>query len=289
MNDHLFDVKGEFYKGERLYMVHHSHFYHALRTNLSLLRDFLLRMTSALNLFAKLSIVHGDLKPDNIIIDFEEQTQKIRTLKIIDLGSSFLLNPQGITVKNQVEFAQSTPEYLPPEIQSFLSKRFTQQNNVRVQDFAGVSFIFDIWSLASILLEVLSGFPLWLSLKSRIKMLDGTTRINMGLFGVAGRDNAKILQKQTQIMGNGVMHLLDLLKKGYGLGGSTWAKDQCFLDLLDRMFHMHPGKRISPEEILEHEFLHAVPYSVDNYSPGASDEEVVVHATTRTSEHQRVI
>lgn len=28
LNEHLFDVKGEFYKGERLYMVHHSDFYH---------------------------------------------------------------------------------------------------------------------------------------------------------------------------------------------------------------------------------------------------------------------
>ena len=125
-------------------------------------------MSVALNLFARLSIVHGDLKPDNIIIEYDSDTQKIISLKVIDLGSSFLLNPEGRTVKNQAEFAQSTPEYLPPEIHGFLAKRFTNQSNIRVQDFAGLSFIFDVWSLASILLEVLSGFPLWLSLKSRI-------------------------------------------------------------------------------------------------------------------------
>ena len=66
---------------------------------------------------------------------------------------------------------------------------------MRVTDFAQVSFIFDVWSLGSILLEVLSGFPLWLSLKSRVMALDGQTRINMGLLGVAGRDNAKIMAK----------------------------------------------------------------------------------------------
>ena len=153
-------------------------------------------MCVALSLFARLSIVHGDLKPDNIIIEYEQETQSIRTLKIIDLGSSFLLNEEGRTIKNQCEFVQSTPEYLPPEIHSFLAKRFTNQTNVRVTDFAQVAFIFDVWSLGSILLEVLSGFPLWLSLKSRVLSLEGQSKINMGLFGVAGRDNAKIMTKQ---------------------------------------------------------------------------------------------
>ena len=105
MNEHLFDVKGEFYKGERIYMVHHSHFYHSIRTNMELLKDFLFRMCTALSLFARLSIVHGDLKPDNIIIDYDPPTQRIISLKVIDLGSSFLLNPEGMVVKNQAEFA----------------------------------------------------------------------------------------------------------------------------------------------------------------------------------------
>jgi hypothetical protein len=59
MNEHLFEVKGEFYKGERIYMVHHGDFYHALRTNMNLMRDFMIRMCDVLTLFARLSIVHA--------------------------------------------------------------------------------------------------------------------------------------------------------------------------------------------------------------------------------------
>ena len=62
-----------------------------------------------------------------------------------------------------------------------------------IDDFSEISFVFDVWSLGSILLEILSGFPLWLSLKSRVKSLDGRSIINYGIFGVAGRDNGKIL------------------------------------------------------------------------------------------------
>jgi dual specificity tyrosine-phosphorylation-regulated kinase 2/3/4 len=87
----------------------------------------------------------------------------------------------------------STPEYLPPEIQTYLSRRFSTQTNYQIEDFSQVPYVFDIWSLGSILLEILTGFPLWLSLKSKVKGLDGKNIINYGIFGVQGRDNGKIL------------------------------------------------------------------------------------------------
>ena len=77
-----------------------------------------------------------------------------------------------------------------------------------------------MWSLGSILLEVLSGFPLWLSLKSRVLMMDGHSRINVGLFGVAGRDNAKIMTRQNQLLGPGINNLLNVLKKGFDYNGN---------------------------------------------------------------------
>ena len=73
LNEFLFDVKGEFYKGERIYMVHHSSFYHCLRNNLELTKEFLFRVCVALHLFSRLGIVHADLKPDNIIVDWDAE------------------------------------------------------------------------------------------------------------------------------------------------------------------------------------------------------------------------
>jgi len=51
LNEALFEVKGEFYKGERIYMVHHSNLYHIIRNNNALMADFIKRMTMILELF----------------------------------------------------------------------------------------------------------------------------------------------------------------------------------------------------------------------------------------------
>ena len=72
MNEELFNVKGEFYKGERIYMVHHSTLYHCMRNNMDLMRDFIRRLAEVLELLYQAGVVHADLKPDNILVDFDE-------------------------------------------------------------------------------------------------------------------------------------------------------------------------------------------------------------------------
>ena len=72
MGEHLFTVKGEFYNSERIYLVQQGSLYHALRNNITLLRSFIAKMVHALRLLDRFSIVHADLKPDNIIIDYDE-------------------------------------------------------------------------------------------------------------------------------------------------------------------------------------------------------------------------
>ena len=219
--------------------------------------DFIKRMALTLELFYQAGVVHADLKPDNILIDFDEEQQKILELKVIDLGSSFLLNSDEERLKDQIEFGQSTPEYLPPEIQTFITRKFTSQNNYVISDFSEIAFVFDVWSLGSIVLEILSGFPLWLSLKSRVKSLDGRSVINYGIFGVAGRDNGKILQKQNQLFGpnHGIEKLKQALKKGYDYTGNTLLESKKFTNLLGGMLEYDPERRMQPTEILESEFI----------------------------------
>lgn len=49
-------------------------------------------MAGVLRLFAELGIVHADLKPDNILVEFNEETSELVSLKVIDFGSAFVLN-----------------------------------------------------------------------------------------------------------------------------------------------------------------------------------------------------
>lgn len=146
---------------------------------------------------------------------------------------------------------------MPPEIQLYLTRKFTQQNNYQISDFSEIAFVFDVWSLGSILLEIISGFPLWLSLKSRVKSLDNRSIINYGIFGVSGRDNGKILQKQNQIFGQsgGLSKLKAALKKGYDFTGNKLIENPLFNKLLAGLLEFDPEKRMSPQEIMQSEFL----------------------------------
>jgi len=67
---------------------------------MSLMRDFLKRMCEALTLLGRLGIVHADLKPDNILVEFDEELSKLTSLKIIDFGSAFMLKQDGRVLKD---------------------------------------------------------------------------------------------------------------------------------------------------------------------------------------------
>ena len=51
------------------------------------------------------------------------------------------------------------------------------------------------------MLEILTGVPLWLSLKGRVSYKEKTV-LRYGLFGVRGRNYDKILARQQEVISN---------------------------------------------------------------------------------------
>ena len=81
-------------------------FYVSLKENTDIFMDFLRKILSAIDLLQEKRIVHCDLKPDNILLQFDGQ--KITSLKLIDFGS-------GFSFDQPYKMRMSTPEYLAPE------------------------------------------------------------------------------------------------------------------------------------------------------------------------------
>lgn len=70
-------------------------------------------------------------------------------------------------------------------------------------------WVIDMWSLGCVLLEIVSGIPLWMSLKTIVQRPDdGSEHIKYGLFAVKGRLFDKIIRKQIEVIQN-IDHYLE--------------------------------------------------------------------------------
>ena len=107
LSKYLFDIKGEFYKGERIYGVQHKSFYTGLMQSKQVLRDFIRLMVEVFDVLSYYSVVHADIKPDNILVDFDGV--KIKSLKLIDFGSAKKVIGRTSTLIG-------TPHYMAPEV-----------------------------------------------------------------------------------------------------------------------------------------------------------------------------
>jgi serine/threonine protein kinase len=257
--------------------VIHKPFYEELKQNYTLFKQLIKKSLEALDILASLNIVHGDLKSENILISTkaEENTTKNQNsgnslrslnseqslhsensetsirmdktkysernldLKLIDFGSGFVLD-------RKMNVSISTPEYMSPELLQLLEEGIhsTQQISPFVNPWS-----FDVWSLGSIVLEICSGVPIWLSLKSRIHV-NGRSIIGMGLFAVNGKSSQKIRAKQAQVVQN-----LHSYLKHYQCWMCKNPQYPLFLDLLSSLLHFNPKARISPAQALAHPFF----------------------------------
>ena len=73
-------------------------------------------MGEALQTLQEVGYVHSDIKPDNILVQFDPSHTKISEIKLCDFGSSFKFSEMHISA--------ATPEYLPPEVLVFLEKSY---------------------------------------------------------------------------------------------------------------------------------------------------------------------
>ena len=229
----LFELKGEFIRSERVYRIEHLPLYQEFLRNEDSFRKFITDMLGVIDLLSSLNIVHSDLKPDNILVNI--RNDHFDGIKLIDFGSAYSFT-EGSSL------ATATPEYMPPEA---LEIAHEPGSSVAVLQEMSEPWSFDIWSLGMIILEIISGVPLWMSLKTKVTR-GGRVSFTKGLLAVTGRDPLQILRQQQIIMSN----LSDTLYKC-----ATMNVSAELYDLLERMLAWDPSYRISPRAAMRHPYL----------------------------------
>ena len=237
-----FKIKGEFEKGERIYHIQKGLFLMSLFSSIKQFKFLLKSLLSAINYINKNGIIHSDIKPENILIEYSgsssESNFEIKSIKIIDYGSAFFIN-------NTSTIASNTPEYLCPEI-TIGNKKFLKE--LKNNNSKYVNCI-DIWSLGITFLELCLCCPSWMSYKTKV-IINGKIYHSSGLFGCRGRDANKIYQKQVELSKN----INKKLKNSLLYLFETNDRNN-FIDLLKRMLEFDYRKRISCQDAINHAFF----------------------------------
>jgi dual specificity tyrosine-phosphorylation-regulated kinase 2/3/4 len=91
---------------------------------------------------------------------------------------------------------------MPPEILNYImfqNKLEYDEQMLKKMDKYLNPWTIDIWSLGCIILEIVSGLPLWMSIPTKI---EGINQKVSGLFAVKGRLFNKIISKQIDVVEN---------------------------------------------------------------------------------------
>ena len=217
--------------------------------NLKAVREYARQMFLGLSLLRKCSVLHADLKPDNVLVN-----EARSTLKICDLGSASDASENETTQYLVSRF------YRAPEIILGLP-----------YDFA-----IDMWSVGCTLFELYTGKILFTG-RSNNQML-------RAIMECRGKFSHKLLRKgefaglhfddllnfrsleRDRTSGKDTVRILNFVKPMRDLKtrlmanvrgmGEAEVKDlNLFVDLLDRCLNLNPEKRCTPNEALKHPFI----------------------------------
>ncbi|KAJ1023468.1 hypothetical protein NDA16_003085 [Ustilago loliicola] len=222
--------------------------------NMQAVRAYAHQLFLALSHLVKNSIIHADIKPDNVLVNDSKAL-----LKLCDLGSASYLSEMEIT--------------------PYLVSRFYRAPEIILGQAYDCSI--DVWSTGCTLYELATGKILFpgrtnnhmLLLMQELRGRFTTKQIRKSQFGEQHFDdaNAFLSMEQDKNTGQSVVRRVTLQNPRSSLRSRLLPGDAAkqlkasevktmnhFIDLLERCLELDPAKRIKPKEALEHPFLASV-------------------------------
>ncbi|KAI0879395.1 kinase-like domain-containing protein [Hypoxylon argillaceum] len=222
--------------------------------NLSATRAYAHQIFVALAHLRKCSIIHADLKPDNILVN---ETRNV--LKLCDLGTAI----------DRSDAATAHTEITP-----YLVSRFYRAPEI----ILGMQYDYaiDMWSIGCTLYELYTGKILFAG--------DSNNQMLKAIMEIRGKFSAKLYKRgelshlhfdelgnfisaeQDKALGKTTVRTLAIVKPTRDLrtrlmaasGGMTDLESRDlnnFVDLLERCLALNPDKRLTPSEALKHPFF----------------------------------
>ncbi|KAK2838402.1 hypothetical protein Q7C36_013216 [Tachysurus vachellii] len=199
--------------------------------SLALIRRFAHSLLKCLQMLRKEKIIHCDLKPENILLSQRGQGN----IKVVDFGSSC---------------------YEQQRVYTYIQSRFYRSPEVILGH--PYSMAIDMWSLGCILAELYTGYPLFPG-ESEVEQI----ACIMEVMGLPPNDFVQTASRKRLFFdskGNPRNVTNSKGKKrrpnSKDLSSVLKTSDPLFLDFIRRCLEWDPVKRMTPDEGMQHEWIH---------------------------------